>query len=90
LVRSCFFYIRLYRDKKVKKHQTNTVYVHGLSHPLCEKNRTDIRKYDYISRVFAIPVRITGTENQVLGVVTRIGYPEESDFFLIEKRDSFG
>jgi hypothetical protein len=43
----------------------------------------DLRKYPYISRVFAIPIRIAGTGNQALGVVVRLRPTSARAMFLV-------
>jgi hypothetical protein len=43
----------------------------------------DLRKYPYISRVFAIPIRIAGTGNQTLGVVARLRPTSGRAMFLV-------
>ena len=43
----------------------------------------DLRKYDYISRVFAVPARITESDNQALGVVVRLRPTSGRAMFLV-------
>ena len=43
----------------------------------------DLKKYPYISRVFALPVRIAGTDNQALGVVARLRPTSGRAMFLV-------
>jgi hypothetical protein len=43
----------------------------------------DLRKYPYISRVFAIPVRTAGTDDQALGVVVRLRPTSGRAMFLV-------
>jgi hypothetical protein len=43
----------------------------------------DLRKYDYISRVFAIPVRIASTDDQALAVIARLRPTSGRAVFLV-------
>jgi hypothetical protein len=72
----------VWNGKEVKfAHDRNVLKIQRIN--VGELVPVDLRKYDYISRVFAIPVRINGTDNQALGVVVRLRPTSGRAMFLV-------
>jgi hypothetical protein len=72
----------VWNGKEVKfSHNGNVLKIQRMNNR--ELVTVDLRKYPYISRVFAIPVRIAGSDNQALGVVVRLRPTSKRAIFLV-------